>query len=690
MRKKTKSSLIIVITLVLLWTVLRPKRPVTRFSQSYDFGWIKPNVYKKGDKVDVIINKVVSETARFPYGYYDLQFVCPPSDKKKPLHLSLNEIIRGDRKWESDYNLAFGERHDCLRLCDRKTKPEGLKQADALIRQGYVAHWLIDDDLPAATTFAKTKSGKKFYTAGFPLGEVDAVTGKTRLYNHLMLVVRYQTVDVNKHTIIGFEVYPKSVSDAHCPGANKDYQPYEINTEESEITYIPFTYSIYWREESNIDWSHRWNFFIHDDTSSHSKRQSLFHWISLANSAIVVVLMSLFIATIFVKIKNDDTVSSSAASWVSESTQLLSCLNLVTSMGVQFLFGVVGSLVVLCSLNKLHNIQSWVLSSALCSFVAGAYSSSLLGSLLASGPRVSLGTSVISGSALPGLVLFTVLVLNGIVWLKDSSSAIPFGTVVVFVAGYFMISFPLSLLGGFSARKMKNAAKLAPANAISKSPFSFLLTLSYDTRSWPATALGKPFPIALSNPILLTILAGIAPFVVICVELFYVYKSMWLQTTNFYYLYGFLLVNFMFLCIIVCEVSLLVCYVLMVHNHSGQAPEIESDPYTKLSNSRRCSPITIVNKLKNVLASIAHHLKASFSSWRWKSFVAGGSVAWYLELYSLYYLIFVLHLRDLSSILLFVCYTALFNFMCWCAFGALGYLSCLWFLSHISSSSKAH
>lgn len=694
MRLKAKSGLVLAIAVVLLWSVwqsqsLRARRP-REYLPPRETGWIKPNVYKRGDKVDLTVNKVESEITNLPYGYYDLRFVCPPSETKKPLHLSLDEVIRGDRKWESDYNLEFGVGQDCERLCDRKTMPDGLRQADRLIRENYMVHWLIDGDLPAATTFASTRSGKKFYTAGFPLGRVDHETDKTHLHNHLMLVIRYQAFDFNRYAIVGFEVYPRSVSDYQCPGASKSFEPYVINTEETEVTYIPFTYSVYWREESNIDWSHRWNLFFDGGSMLPNGNVSFFYWISLANSAIVVALMTLFIALIFLKIRADDFVGTLAFEWASQPVYYLTQLNLAASMGIQFLFSIIGSFTISCSLCKVHNIRSWELSTAAICFVLGAYTSSLVGSLLAPGPKMNLGTSVLCGCTLPALALVVVAVLNSVVWIKDSSAALPFGTLLTLLTSYFVICLPLSFLGGFSARKLRSA----PANGLnyeqSKVPFSFLLSIEYHEYNLLPAGQEKEIPAILSNPFLLTIVTGFPPFVVTCTELLFVYRSLWLQKTNLYSLYGFLLVNFIFLCITVCEVSLVVCYVLMIYTQPGSTDRQASNEGPDIRWSICRSPMTIVKSLKNYMASTARRWKASFSSWRWKAFMAGASVAWYFELYSLYYLIFVLHLRDFSSILLFVCYTSLFNLMCWCAFGALGYLTCLWFLNFVSAPHKSH
>ncbi|SCU97927.1 LADA_0H09362g1_1 [Lachancea dasiensis] len=697
MRSRSKGTTICVIFILVLcglwkWSSSFSRTagpPIKKKYDPFEFGWVKPNYYKKGDKVELLVNKVESDQTQFPYAYYDLPFICPPSENKKPLHLSLDEVVRGDRKWQSDYNLKFGVDLECERLCDRKTQPQALKEADRLIRQAYMAHWIVDRDMPAATTFVKARDGKKFYTAGFPIGAVDSDTGKAYLNNHVTLVIRYYTSDINKHTIVGFEVYPKSVSDYHCPGSSKDYERYELNVDEEETTFIPFTYSVYWREEFHNDWSHRWNFFMSEEMPGSSRSSRSFHWISLANNIFIVGMMSFVVTMVFMKSRGDGPVAFLASSWSTEHTNFLTQLNLVTAMGIQFLFAVLGSLIITCAFNRFQEIRRWVLTTAIVCFIFGAYASSALGTLLAPGQRVGIFFSIACGCALPGLTLLVVLSLNSIVWAKESTNALPFGTIILLMASYFVICGPLSVLGALSARRIKADHKLKLDDA---SPLSFLLTSLRDSaRTDTEFTSPAKLPKYIQSPTLLTLTSGAAPFVVIFVELLFVYKSLWLRKSSFYIFYGFLLVNIILLCVVVAEVALIVCYQLLQYNQSGGIKFEPQDvrPAERSLTWRSCLSLRSINiSIRNSLILFGKRLRLGSSSWRWKCFLAGGSVAWYLEMYSLYHLIFVLHLRDFSSVVLFVCYTSLFNFMCWCAFGSLGYLSCLWFLNYLSSLAK--
>ena len=655
-------------------------------SNLYD-GWITPNFYKNGDPLELIVNKVESDLTQLPYAYYDLPFTCPPTMHKTPLHLSLNEIIRGDRKWESDYKLTFGEDNPCEVLCARKTTKEGMQTLDKLIREGYVVQWLIDDELPAATTFISTTDHKKYYASGFPLGFMDPDTGKTYLHNHVMLVIRFHSGDNGKNTIVGFEVYPRSVSDYHCPGASKTYEQYEITIpeDENELTYLPFTYSVYWREEFEVDWNHRWDYFLNSGELS-DEQSSQFHWMSFANSVIIVLSISLITLIIYIGVMHTDknnphsnkfminiegigaedvlnndkysknSVYMVAKDWIQNGKPDLFSLKgliVLVSFGVQFLFTVIGSLTISCSMNKLHNVRNSVLTMAILCFVIGAFMASFVGTRLSivsktrrfnanyfgdnknfkCREKFSPIFAIICGSSLPGMIMISTFLLNSIVWAHDSTNALPFKTIVFFISVYFIVCIPLSLFGGIVANNIPL-------------PQYWLSGITIDESDSKNNKLFLPKSPNKFNPLVNCgiYLCGVFPLLVIYVEMQYVYKSLWLEKTTFYYFYGFLFLSIILLCVLTMEISVIGSYLLM----------------------RFCFEDKVVR-----------------NNWRWKCFEMGFSGGVYMELYSLYYIFAVLNIHGFSSILISICYSLLFNIMCGLGLGALSYLTASWFINKI-------
>ncbi|CAI4420897.1 BFP_1a_G0015560.mRNA.1.CDS.1 [Saccharomyces cerevisiae] len=699
MRVRPKRSVITLMAIVVVMLILRNQfyssrtrghgqEPVISSSQKnlYD-GWITPNFYRKGDPLELIVNKIESDLTQLPYAYYDLPFTCPPTMHKKPLHLSLNEIIRGDRKWESDYKLKFGEDNPCETLCARKTTKEGMQTLDKLVREGYVVQWLIDDELPAATTFISTTDHKKYYASGFPLGFIDPDTDKTYLHNHVMLVIRFHASDNDKNTIVGFEVYPRSVSDYHCPGASKNYEQYEIviPEDENELTYLPFTYSVYWREEFEVDWNHRWDYFL--NAGELSDEQSIqFHWMSLANSVGIVLSISFITLIIYVRVMYTDKSNSKspkyminiegieteddldddkygkysvytvAKDWIQNGRPNLfglKVLILLVSFGVQFLFTIIGSLTISCSMNKLHNVRNSVLTMAILFFVLGAFMASFVGTRLSMVTKTKRTKAnylddnrylkdykkfspiftILCGSSLPGIVMVSTFLLNSIVWAHDSTSALPFKTIVFFISIYFIVCIPLSLFGGIVANNIPL-------------PQYWLSGITKDESNSDGNGLFVPKSRAKFNPLVYCgiYLCGIFPLLVIYVEMQYVYKSLWLEKTTFYYFYGFLFLSIILLCVLTMEISIIGSYLLM----------------------RFCFEDKVVR-----------------NNWRWKCFEMGFSGGVYMELYSLYYIFAVLNIHGFSSILISICYSLIFNVMCGLGLGALSYLTASWFINKI-------
>ncbi|KAJ9546614.1 hypothetical protein OSB04_019157 [Centaurea solstitialis] len=136
--------------------------------------------------------------------------------------------------------------------------------------------------------------------------------------------------------------------------------------------------------------------------------------------------------------------------------------------------------------------------------------------------------------------------------------------------------------------------------------------------------------------------AGTLPFGTLFIELFFIMSSIWLGRA--YYVFGFLFVVLILLVIVCAEVSLVLTYM---------------------------------------------HLCIEDWRWWWKSFFASGSVAFYIFLYSLNYLIF--DLKSLSgpvSAILYLGYSLFMVIAVMLATGAVGFLTSFFFVHRLFSSVK--
>ncbi|KAL2481207.1 Transmembrane 9 superfamily member 11 [Abeliophyllum distichum] len=141
---------------------------------------------------------------------------------------------------------------------------------------------------------------------------------------------------------------------------------------------------------------------------------------------------------------------------------------------------------------------------------------------------------------------------------------------------------------------------------------------------------------------LLVLGAGTLPFGTLFIELFFIMSSIWMG--GVYYVFGFLFIVMILLVVVCAEVSLVLTYM---------------------------------------------HLCVEDWKWWWKSFFASGSVAIYIFLYSINYLIF--DLKSLSgpvSATLYLGYSLFMVLAIMLATGAVGFLSSFWFVHYLFSSVK--
>lgn len=276
------------------------------------------------------MNKVYSDKSQLQYAYFDLPFVCPPTGDKHngspfasghSVPLNLGEVLRGDRIKTSDLEINMGQDIDCQYLCDRVVGRKDLQWAQQLIEGEYVTEWILDN-LPGATSFVTVDRSRKYYAAGFKMGykDFDVAAGKQRyfFYNHYTILVRWRPApgragDNGGKVVVGFEIYTKSINGGHrnetgCPldvtgdqdplmlyipgngtqlkeqYADSSYVPQEevIDMQDGATMTIPYTYSVYFREERDVEWSNRWDLYFNDQAES-----TFTHWLAIINSLII-------------------------------------------------------------------------------------------------------------------------------------------------------------------------------------------------------------------------------------------------------------------------------------------------------------------------------------------------------------------------------------------------------------------
>jgi len=228
----------------------------------------------------------------------------------------------------------MGRDSECNFLCSQSVSRKDLKRAREMVKNGYVAEWIVDN-LPGATSFVTVDKSRKYYAAGFKVGYKDISTsGKTRYYinNHLTIVIRYRKApgkdgERGGKVVVGFEVYTKSIgqgkrNETGCPldlsevdspmelylppnstdfslqYPHSSYYPPESeqDIDDGAMLEIPYSYSVYWREDDKIEWSHRWDlYFVNQEEGSR------IHWLAIINSLIISGLLSAIVAMILAR-----------------------------------------------------------------------------------------------------------------------------------------------------------------------------------------------------------------------------------------------------------------------------------------------------------------------------------------------------------------------------------------------------
>lgn len=202
--------------------------------------------------------------------------------------------------------------------------------------------------------------------------------------------------------------------------------------------------------------------------------------------------------------------------------------------------------------------------------------------------------------------------LNLFTWAQQSSTAIPFTTLLALAFLWLLIQLPLVHLGsyyGFYRSK----------------PYTHPTRTSVIPRQIPSentTWYSRNSP-------LLCLLAGLAPFAVLFIELLYVFKSVYLDKSSYYYVFGFLSIITLLLAITIGETVMITLYV---------------------------------------------QLCAENYHWWWTSFLTGGSSSVWIFMYLTWYYWTKLHIDGFVSSLLFFSYGLLACLVYGLATGTIGFL----------------
>ncbi|KAI9892695.1 MAG: hypothetical protein M1814_001115 [Vezdaea aestivalis] len=683
--------------------------------------------YKADEVIPLFVNKVFSDNTQLQYAYNELPFVCTPSGHRRggsslvsghSISLNLGEVLRGDRIVISDYELQMGKDDECHFLCNQEIDRKGVRRARRLVENGYMAEWIVDN-LPGATSFVTVDKSRKYYAAGFKMGYKDysPSTGKPRYFinNHATIVLRYRRAPGKEgneggKVIVGFEVYTKSIGnedrESGCPSnvrhissgmelymasnatreskyPHSSYQPpeEEEDIEDGATMTIPYTYSVFFREDEKTEWANRWDlYFVNQEGSSK------IHWLAILNSVIIAIFLTAVVGVILARtirgdikgfkdtvaeegklrargrrtgtrsprysdkstsnglleqagdaendadVSSDEEILDDVTGWkllhgdVFRTPPYGGLLAPLIGSGMQLLFMVIGLLILSCLGILNPSFRGGFVSVGVGLFIfAGLFSGYFSGRVYRTfGGQDWKKNTLLTATLFPGLTFAMMFILNLFVWAQASSTALPFSTLIAIASLWLGIQVPLVYVGNYYGYSKTGAWEHpTKTNAIPRQ----VPIQPWYLQSWSCVMI-----------------AGMIPFAVIFVELLFVFKSLWQDKSGYYYVFGFLAVVSIILVLTVIEVTIVATYIqLCCENYN----------------------------------------------WWWQSFLVGGGSAVWVFLYCIFYYFTKLHISGFISSMLFFSYSFLACAVYGLLTGTVGFLTAYAFVRRIYGAIKA-
>ena len=400
--------------------------------------------------------------------------------------------------------------------------------------------WLVDN-LPAAAT-GLLEDGSVLYARGMPVGGVELDTGDVFVYNHHKLTIKVHEDPSGAYTglrVVGFEVYPVSVSQSAAVAKECDSKPESMGGMPLEelphmiikgagVTKPPaivYSYDVYW-SPSDIQWASRWDIYL----SMGGLYSDNVHWFSIVNSLIISVFLTGMVAMILVRALHADiarynhvpTEEEKAeereesgwklvhgdvfrppqngpiafSAFVGIGTQL-TCMTACT-----IIFAAVGFV-------SPANRGSLMIALLLLFLLMG----SVAGYVTARTHKMFNGTAwqrvtLLTALGFPSFLFAVLLSLNAAVWSVGSTNAVQFSSMFAVLCLWLLVSVPLVFVGayyGFRADKVE-----------------FPVRVSAMPRAIPPQAWYLRTPLTM-------LVGGILPFGTVFVELFFILTSLWLD-----------------------------------------------------------------------------------------------------------------------------------------------------------------
>jgi transmembrane 9 superfamily member 1 len=405
-----------------------------------------------------------------------------------------------------------------------------------------------------------------------------------------------------------------------------------------------FSYSVKWIQ---TDDSFMNRLKVHSASLVSTGEQSAqIHWLSIINSLVLVLLLTAFLAVILVRtlrkdiagyLEDDEELGAELeedSGWklvhgdVFRPPQRVMLFAACVGTGAQLLALAV-SIILLAILGNFYPhatsrgtlYTAAIIFYALTAGISGYVSTSLY--LRLGGKKWA--TNAVLAACLYAVPLFiTFSVVNSIAISYGSTSALPFGTVLVIMAMWGLVTFPLTLLGSMRARRY------------------FTQHGTWDPPCRPNRVEREVPPVAwFRTPAVQMILAGFLPFSAIYIELHYVFVSIW--GAGVYTLYGILGIAFVMLLVVAAFITVALTY---------------------------------------------FQLAAEDYRWWWRSFLSGGSTGFFIYAYAIFFYMYRAHMTGTLQTSFFFGYVGMVSYGFFLMLGSVGFWMSDKFVTYIYTSVK--
>lgn len=467
------------------------------------------------------------------YAFYSLPY-CAPSDLEIRRE-DLGPLLKGDRPTKTLYDIRFRTQSTWKSLCKIRLDQSSVTTFKKAIKDDYYFEMMLDE-LPIWGYVGELETKAMLEASN---------ASRYYLFTHLDFSIAYNGPNV-------IEV-------------NVSADPLQrVDLAQSSQRDIEFSYSVRW-QSSDVALADRMNRYAQ---SSFLPQSFEIHWLSIINSFVLVLLLTGFLSIILMRVLKNDFSRYAAAEdddddeeetgWklvhgdVFRLPPAISVFCAYIGTGAQLL-SLVFFLLILAIMNMFYPGNRGTMYTcaivlyALTAGTAGFVSAHTYGRVYGADGRW-IWNLLLSAALFPAPFLCMFCFLNTVAIVYSSQAALPFGTIVVIMVIWALVTLPLTTIGGIIGRNTAKGREFTPPCRVNKIP-----------REVP------PMPWYRQGPCQV-FMAGFLPFSAIYIELHYIFASVWGH--KLYTLYGVLLIAFIMLLIVTSFITIALTYFqLAIEDH---------------------------------------------------------------------------------------------------------------------------